>query len=104
MADPIIRRTPPRATQGAGWSVCMPFSAYSLRASLPDAQAALASAALGPMSHPLLRLSLLTCRAVAEGEWTALWLGPDEQLLIGPNADGPAMAERIELAMRSVPH
>jgi sarcosine oxidase subunit gamma len=84
--------------------MCLPFSAYSLRANLADAQASLTSAALEQVSHPLLRLSPLPCRAVTEGEWTALWLGPDEQLLMGPDADGPAMAQRLEVAMRSVPH
>ena len=104
MVDPILRRTPPRGAQGTGWSICMPFSAYSLRATLLDANVSLASAAPELTPHPLFRLSLLPCRALTDGDWAALWLGPDEQLLIGPNADGLAMAQRLELAMRSIPH
>lgn len=104
MVDPILRRTPPRGAQGSGWSICMPSSAYSLRANLLDANASLASAALEPTRHPLFRLSLLPCRALTDGDWAALWLGPDEQLLIGPSADGPAMEQHIEGAMSSVPH
>ena len=104
MADPVLRRTPPPGAQGATWSMCQPFSAYSLRANLRDAQDVLAAAALEPISHPLLSLSLQPCRALTEGEWTALWLGPDEQLLIGPDPQGPAMAQRLGVAMRSLPH
>ena len=104
MVDPILKRTPPRCAQETGWSMCMPFSAYSLRATLLDANLSLASAAGELTPHPLFRLSLLPCRALADGDWAALWLGPDEQLLIAPNADGPVMAQRIEGAMHSVPH
>jgi sarcosine oxidase, subunit gamma len=104
MVDQILRRTPPRGAQGSGWSICMPFSAYSLRANLAEAQSSLASPALEPTPDPPFGLSLQPCRALVQGEWAALWLGPDEQLLIGPDADGPALAQRIESAMRSLPH
>ena len=75
-----------------------PQAAYTLRADLPAAQAALAAAA------GTAQLSLAVCRAQVLGSWTALWLGPDEQLLIGPRADGPAMAQRIESALAALPH
>jgi sarcosine oxidase subunit gamma len=103
MVDPILKRRPPLGAQGTAWSVCVPFSAYSLRANLQEANDSLTAAA-PESTTPLVRLSLQPCRAVTEGEWTALWLGPDEQLLIGPGADGNAMAQGIEGAMRSVPH
>jgi sarcosine oxidase, subunit gamma len=105
MADASPKRTPPLAVEGAGWSVCAPFSAYSLRVNLQDAQSALAAPAGSvPLPDPTFRLSLLPCRALSQGDWAALWLGPDEQLLIGPNADGPAMAQRIEAGLSSLPH
>jgi sarcosine oxidase, subunit gamma len=106
MADPgQIRRTPPLAVEGPGWSSCGSLSAYSLRVNLLDADNRLAAAASGaPTSDPALRLSLLPCRALAQGAWAALWLGPDEQLLVGPSADGPKMARWIEAALEAVPH
>jgi sarcosine oxidase, subunit gamma len=105
MADPGAKRTPPRAVEGPGWSLCAPCAAYSLRVNLRDAQGALAaSASSAPLPDPAVPVSLLPCRAVSLGDWTALWLGPDEQLLVGPNADGPAMAQRIEAGLSSLPH
>ena len=104
MADIVLRRTPALIAEGPGWSTCAPLAAFSLRADLVAAQSALAAAgALVPTPHPTVHLSLAPCRAFAQGEWTALWLGPDEQLLIGPQSEGPAMAQQIEAALRSVP-
>ena len=103
-ADPA-RRTPPRSVEGPGWSLCGPLSAYSLRANLLDADNRLASAVSGmPVPGPALRLSLLPCRALAQSAWAALWLGPDEQLLVGPSDAGPTMAQRIEAALEGLPH
>jgi sarcosine oxidase, subunit gamma len=99
------RRTRPAAVAGSGWSCCGPWSAYSLRADLGEADARLAAFVAGASAlGTALRLSLLSCRAVTSGEWTALWLGPDEQLLVGPSGDGPAMAQSIEAALEAVPH
>ena len=105
MADLVLERTAPPTVHGPGWFTCAPLAAYSLRADLVAAQNALAA----PGTHaatlqPTLQLSLAPCRALAQGGWTALWLGPDEQLLIGPPPEGPAMAQRIESALGPVPH
>ena len=106
MADPgLAKRIPPPANVGPGWSLRGPLSAYSLRANLVEADHALAAATVSPPTpHSALRLSLLPCRALAQGDWTALWLGPDEQLLVGPRADGPMMAQGIESALEATPH
>ena len=45
------------------------------------------------------------CRAVTAGEGrAALWLGPDEWLLLAPPADGPALADALERAMDGHAH
>lgn len=45
------------------------------------------------------------CRAAtAPGGRAALWLGPDEWLLLAPAADGPALAAALEAAMEGLAH
>lgn len=45
------------------------------------------------------------CRAVTVGEGrAALWLGPDEWLLLAPPGEGPALAAALERAMDGHPH
>ena len=44
------------------------------------------------------------CRAGVTGERAALWLGPDEWLLLAPDADGPALAASLETALAGLPH
>jgi sarcosine oxidase, subunit gamma len=44
------------------------------------------------------------CRAQARGERAALWLGPDEQLILGPASDSRAMRDALERALVSLPH
>lgn len=45
------------------------------------------------------------CRAAtAPGGRAALWLGPDEWLVLAPAADGPALAAALEGAMEGRPH
>jgi sarcosine oxidase subunit gamma len=59
------------------------------------------AAAAGPLG---LALPVVACRAAVSGERAALWLGPDEWLLLAPERDGPALAEALEAAMRGMPH
>ena len=56
-----------------------------------------AAEALGVM------LPAAACRAGLSGECAALWLGPDEWLLIAPLAQS-ALAQRIERALAGLPH
>ncbi len=44
------------------------------------------------------------CGAVGDGRRSALKLGPDEWLLLAPEADGAALAAGLELALARVPH
>ena len=61
--------------RGRLWRQLPPMARWSLRVNL-DA----ASAAAGAAGIPL---SAEVCRARLLGDWAALWLGPDEQLLVG---------------------
>jgi sarcosine oxidase, subunit gamma len=49
-----------------------------------------------------LVLSQLACRAAVNGEQAALWLGPDEQLLLGP--EGVDLAATLGPALHELPH
>jgi sarcosine oxidase subunit gamma len=51
-----------------------------------------------------LSLSSQACRAVVAGERAALWLGPDEQLLILPEADGPRLQNALAAALQGLRH
>ena len=44
------------------------------------------------------------CRAHAAGDRAALWLGPDEQLLIAPVVDAGSLAARIGSALAGIAH
>jgi sarcosine oxidase, subunit gamma len=44
------------------------------------------------------------CRAAAEGERAALWLGPDEWLLIAPAADADATGAALAAGLATLPH
>ena len=44
------------------------------------------------------------CRAVSGPAWAALWLGPDEQLLLGPLVDQARFETALSVALESLPH
>lgn len=44
------------------------------------------------------------CRAETAGARSALWLGPDEWLLIAPEADAAAIADDFATALSGLPH
>jgi sarcosine oxidase subunit gamma len=44
------------------------------------------------------------CRAHAQGDRAALWLGPDEQLLLAPAGDAERLALELGAALAAVPH
>ncbi len=74
-----------------------PPSARLVLRARPAAQVA-ASGKLG------LSLPVVACRSAARGDVAALWLGPDEWLVLAPDADGPALAAALETAMAGAPH
>ncbi len=44
------------------------------------------------------------CRAAVAGERAALWLGPDEWLLLAPEIEGPAIEAGLTSALAGLPH
>ena len=62
----------------------------------PDAAAAI-SGALG------VPLGGVTCRASVAGDRAALWLGPDEWLLLAPDGDGPTLGGAASQALGEPP-
>ena len=80
--------------QGRLWRQLPPMARWSLRVDLEAA-----SAAAGAAGIPL---SAEACRARLLGDWVALWLGPDEQLLVGPESGAVAMATGLNQAFSLV--
>jgi sarcosine oxidase subunit gamma len=73
-----------------------PVARYVLRGGDPVRAAAEPTAGVGFSAQP--------CRAMTRGERATLWLGPDEWLLIVPEAEGPALAGSLEKALAGIPH
>jgi len=73
-----------------------PATRYVLRGG--SAVRAAAAAALG------LGLSTIACRAVLEGDRAALWLGPDEWLLIAAEFPAGALPGLLTAALASLGH
>lgn len=96
MADLNAARTLPARASAAGWRTLDPLSCWSLRVDLV--------AAAGPMAAAELPLAANACCAVSRGEWSALWLGPDEQLLVGPESAHEKFAPRLAAALAGIPH
>lgn len=48
--------------------------------------------------------SVTACRAVSGPVWSALWLGPDEQMLLGPVAEQAGFESALGAALGSLPH
>ena len=73
-----------------------PLSRFSLR--LRGAAIGAAGAAFG------VALPRQACRAQRSGGKAALWLGPDEWLLLAPEAEAPALARCLAAALGEEPH
>ena len=52
----------------------------------------------------MLFRSDIACRSASNSKWAALWLGPDEQLVLAPVADGEAVASQLRAALSTLPH
>jgi sarcosine oxidase subunit gamma len=51
-----------------------------------------------------LNISDIACRSAREAPRAALWLGPDEQLLLSSVDDGPATLQHLRGALAALPH
>jgi sarcosine oxidase subunit gamma len=105
MAELDLRRSPLRGfTAGHGWpelfvgqSVSLrevPFvSQVNLRLDPDSEVAARAGEALG------LALPVVPNTTTTAGPWTALWLGPDEWLIVGPDTDAASVEASLRQAL-----
>ncbi len=91
----VARRHPPPAASGAAWRMSAPLSRFSLRVEL---------AAAAARTGGKLPLATAPCRSMVQGDWAALWLGPDEQLLLGPESEGAALAASVAETLGDLPH
>jgi sarcosine oxidase subunit gamma len=66
----------------------------------------LRGAAAVSLAGPAFGVDLPTvpCRAASNSERVAFWLGPDEWLLLAPEADGDALQQTLDAALAEVPH
>jgi sarcosine oxidase subunit gamma len=99
MADPIVSRAPLDGFTAApvlGLSAAAPAARFILRGR-PEALAA-AVTTLG------FALPLEACRAAGARDRHALWLGPDEWLLLAPAAEAQSLGAALEAAMAGLPH
>jgi len=96
MARPAARRTLPARASAPGWRVLEPLSCWSLRVD--------PAAAAAPLGAAGLPIAMEPCRTATRGDWSALWLGPDEQLLVGPDASRAQLEPQLTAALGGVVH
>lgn len=100
MAEPTltmaVRALPPGAGALVSVALVPPATRLSFRGG-PEAAEACAAA----FSCDLPRQA---CRAAEAGERAALWLGPDEWLLLAPEAETAALVAAIGAGLAAVPH
>jgi sarcosine oxidase subunit gamma len=96
MDDLSTVRHSPLLIPSGGVQLLPPASRFVLRGG-PAVMAA-AGAAIG------LTLQGVACRSDSQGDRSALWQGPDEQLLLTSVSDGPAMGQKLRDALTSLPH
>lgn len=87
-----------RTTPGGAALTALPPAARFILRGRPGAIEAAGPAFGAPLPQ-------LACRAADAGEGrAALWLGPDEWLLLAPPDAGPALAAALERVMQDQPH
>ena len=96
MPDLSTARSPPRFEAGPTLAPLPPAARYILRGG-PAVRAA-AEQAVG------VGIPAEACRALTREGRAALWLGPDEWLLITPVAQGASLAEQLATALAGLPH
>ena len=90
------RRTVEVADPGRVVTMLAPAARFVLRGDAAVMQTA--GAIVGAMP------STVACRAVSGRDWSALWQGPDEQLLLGPVKWQAGFEAALETALRDLPH
>jgi sarcosine oxidase, subunit gamma len=96
MRDLYARRSPPRLTVSGMLQPLPPATRFILRGAEPVRAAA--EGAFG------VSVPARACRAAAAGERAALWLGPDEWLLLAPEAGADALRSALDAALEGLPH
>jgi len=96
MRDLALLRSPPLVTASDVLEGLPPATRYVLRGGTEVRAAAEAAFGVG--------VTPSACRALTRGERSALWLGPDEWLLIAPAAEGPALGAQLAAALAGLPH
>lgn len=96
MPEPRAVRSPPAFTLGPMLQQSPPATRYILRGADPVRGAA--EGAFG------VRLPATACRAAHEGTRAALWLGPDEWLLLAAESDAGPVAAALAAALSGLPH
>jgi sarcosine oxidase subunit gamma len=104
MADVVLARRGPLD----GRDLSSPADAAAAIAAVPSraryvirGRAGVAGAAAAALGTAL---PTAVCRAAVAGDVAALWLGPDEWLVIAPEDAGPALGGALEAALAGVPH
>ena len=95
MAEPAVRQ--PVSFPAAPWLRAKPAATRFVFRGASAAQSA-AGAAFG------VPLPNSACRAATSGGRSALWLGPDEFLLLAPDGEGDSIAASLAGAFREQPH
>jgi sarcosine oxidase, subunit gamma len=102
MLDVLSTRRLPLADVAARQSAAVtmaplpPSARFILRA-----RPAAMEAASGPLG---MRLPVVPCRSATAGSISALWLGPDEWLLLMPEADAAAVNTALAAALGGLPY
>jgi sarcosine oxidase, subunit gamma len=96
MRDLRAARSPPSLTASRMLQALPPATRYILRGAA--AARAAAQAAFG------VTIPSVACRSASNGERAALWLGPDEWLLLAPEAQAAAVAAALGAALGELPH
>jgi sarcosine oxidase subunit gamma len=95
MADAATRRPP--VVAATPWLQPLPAAArFSFRGNA--AAQAVAGTAFG------VAFPTIACRAATSGDRAALWLGPDEQLLLAPPGEAEAIKAGLGSALAGQPH
>jgi sarcosine oxidase, subunit gamma len=96
VAELAAPRRTPAVTATAGLRLLPPMTRYILRGEARAIRAA--GTAIG------VEVEQVRCRASQYGTRAALWLGPDEYLLLGPEAEGRVLAGALAEALQGEPH